>query len=310
MDYQDWNEGAANFYFISRNKYFDFKDIKSHYDFYLLITKNLNVPYNKRYIVNYIFSHVFINSIAFAQKISQVKINDDEDFREKHAYDIFLLIFDEQLYKSRNFIYWHSMNKDRFPLKDIPYHDIVFEPIKIEQVCYFNHKFDSLNSNDITVVKVYLAYMQGIFCEQIEPSLWKFKYTSIFDFFDFDIKKYINKVEKKSKIISLNKQNYKDTQISNLMQIRDALFARYQALCCIEECRIEVEELLVFVDPSSLDQERYKNDMIYMMLKLRMVHILDFIENLYANENPIDVRFTFYMYKTSDHTLQFGTLMC
>ncbi|MGQ4005172.1 hypothetical protein QIW49_01630 [Francisellaceae bacterium CB300] len=310
MDYLDWSnyKDTIDFYYISQNKYFQFDAIKSQYDFYMLVIENLNVPYNKKYVVNYIFSQIFMESIARTQQLSKININGDEDCKEKLIYDIFFKIFDDMLYDSREFIYWHCMNKDRFSLKDIPYHDIVFEPIKIEQVCYFNYKFDSLDRNDITVIKVFLSYMQGNYCKSIEPNLWKFKYSSVFDFFDFDIKKYIDEFERKSRIKPLNKQNYNGIKISDLKQIRDALFTRYQAICCIEECRIEVERILKGISVGVIDKKKYKSDKIYISLKERIAHVLDFISKLY-NENscPLSVRFEYYMSRVSDIQRPIGT---
>ncbi|QIW10153.1 hypothetical protein [Francisella sp. LA112445] len=293
----------------------------------------LNVSYNKESVSKYIFSAILTEVVLNIQELigmyhkhtfdeNLIKINSapisEKETQLFKEYDNFILtyvslfvhFFLKMKKKYIPALEWHEYNQDIYPIKDIEYKEIVFEPNKLENICIENHFLDNDNLENNTIPKVIYGYHTKVMCEIFQDNWGKNRFSrEIFDYFDMNISKFILKRSELSRpaklTFSVNPKSKKQFKNLEIRELRNIIFSLLLCYCNYAKVYINFYEADKL--KKKLNDGKYEKGATTDIEVAKLEYVLEYLKSLKDGKDIQDKIFTFNSHDISGVTNPFAT---
>ena len=293
---------------------------------------NLNVSYDKESVSKYIFSailsevvlniqdliaiyhkHTFdenlikINSAPISEKEKETQVFKEYDNFILTYVSLFVRFFLKMKKKYIPAIKWHEYNQDIYPIKDIEYKEIVFEPDKLENICIENHFLDNDNLENNTIPKVIYGYHTKVMCEIFQDNWGKERFSNkIFEYFNLNIKEFTrinSKISRPAKLsFSLSCNANKNIEIREL---RNIIFSLLLCYCNYAKVYIDFYENLKMRD--EIETVRNSKGATTDIEVAKLKYILEYLKSLKDGKDIQNKIYTFDSHDISGLKNSFAT---
>ncbi|GMN88618.1 hypothetical protein [Francisella sciaenopsi] len=335
-------EGVVNVDDESRIKFLsDYKNITakefliSELEKVSSFVNDLNVKYNKKHAINYVFSAIFTESLMNIQPIIDIfkvkevdvhlkKISEsyyDQSFKEKTIAEIHRLFQQRYLayficafihHKDNVFsaLKWQEYNTDIFPIDDIEFKNVEIIQHELEETCLGNHFLDKDNINNNTIAKVIYGYHTKVMCEKFQDNWGKNRFSrEIFDYFDINISKFILKRSESSRpaklTFSANPKPKKQFKNLEIRELRNIIFSLLLCYCNYAKVYINFYEADKL--KKKLNDGKYEKGATTDIEVAKLEYVLEYLKSLKDGKDIQDKIFTFNSHDISGVTNPFAT---